>query len=68
MINTIKNLLDVCKQIKNTEATNDYSKFESNVMSLSKQNVGDVIKGDDIKTIQNTISKAVTDCICYSDC
>jgi hypothetical protein len=31
-------------------------------------NIGKIVFGDSPKKIQDVIAKAVTDCICYSDC
>lgn len=70
MIDTIRNLYNVCDSILSVKGTNDYALLSGVYLTALNDtiNIGEEIKGRDIYKIQTTISAAITDCICYSDC
>ena len=66
----IKYLKSFCDNIKTR--TDDSKNLESSIGTISnissKINSGKIVFGESPKKIQDVIAKAVTDCICYSDC
>lgn len=66
----IKYLKSFCDNIKNK--TKDSVNLEASIGTISNIssdiNSGKIVLGGSPEKIQNVIAKAVTDCICYSDC
>ena len=66
----INYLKSFCDNIKTK--TNDSKNLETSIGTIydisSDINSGKIVLGDSLSKIQEVITKAVTDCICYSDC
>ena len=66
MITVLKNLNEFCNTYQKTDQDND--NLDSSIGNLNEIQEKTLITNTYIEKIQDTIKKAVTDCICYSDC